>query len=120
VLDQQSALSNDLRSYLTSLEQRLQKLEGLFAELLPDVNLEDMLASSSVTSQNPVLTPESTKMALKSATPTQGGDDTFSETLPDDPDGFDWREEATDDNDLADGMASLSIEPHGAGYLGLY
>jgi transcriptional regulatory protein GAL4 len=102
------------------VEQRLQKVEALFAELLPDLDLEDLLASSSATSPNPLPTSESIQSVARSTSPTQDGDETFSEALPDDPDGFDWREETAEDNDMADGMASLSIEPNGVGYLGLY
>lgn len=39
----------------------------------------------------------------------------MTEAMPDESDGFDWQE---DINALADGMASLSVEPRGAGYLG--
>jgi hypothetical protein len=102
------------------VERRLQKVEALFAELLPDLDLEDLLASSSCTLPNALPTSESIHPMARSSAQTHDGDDTFSEALPDDPDGFDWREETTEDNDMADGMASLSIEPNGVGYLGWY
>lgn len=117
--DQQSEFCADRRRYLSSVEQRLHKLEGLFAELLPDVDLEGMLASSSTSSKTPATLSERVTPTMRRTAPTQEGEDTFSEALPDDPDGFDWREETTDENDFADGMASLSIDPTGAGYLGL-
>ncbi|KAF4119862.1 hypothetical protein GMORB2_3550 [Geosmithia morbida] len=46
---------------------------------------------------------------------TDRTDDSISETVPDEADGFDWQEDV---NGLADGMAALSVEPKGAGYLG--
>lgn len=41
-----------------------------------------------------------------------------SETLPREADGFDWTETAVRLSELSDGMAALSINPEGAGYLG--
>lgn len=41
-----------------------------------------------------------------------------SETLPREADGFDWTETAVRLGELSDGMAALSINPEGAGYLG--
>jgi len=40
------------------------------------------------------------------------------ESLPQDADGFDWTENAISLGELSDGMAALSINPEGAGYLG--
>lgn len=39
----------------------------------------------------------------------------ISEAVPQEPDGFDWQEDFTE---LTDGMAALSVEPKGTGYLG--
>jgi hypothetical protein len=44
--------------------------------------------------------------------------DAALESLPLEADGFDWTEKETELNDVADGMAALSINPEGAGYLG--
>ena len=41
----------------------------------------------------------------------------ISEAVPKEADGFDWQEDV---NELADGMAALSVEPQGTGYLGTY
>jgi len=41
-----------------------------------------------------------------------------AESLPQAADGFDWTENAISLNELADGMAALSVNPEGAGYLG--
>lgn len=43
-----------------------------------------------------------------------------SEALPLEADGFDWTENAVNLNELSDGMAALSIRPEGAGYLGTH
>ena len=118
LLDCPPDLSLDQYSYLTSMERGLHKLESLFAKLLPDVNLEDMLASSTTTLPTPVAAQGPTHSTITRTTSAQEEDDMISEALPDKPDGFDWREETTNLNDLADGMASLSIEPTGTGYLG--
>lgn len=42
----------------------------------------------------------------------------IQETVPDEADGFDWVEQDFTNNDLSDGMAALSINPHGSGYFG--
>lgn len=42
----------------------------------------------------------------------------MSEAVPSEADGYDWQEEAVSANDLVDGMAALTIDPTGAGYLG--
>lgn len=40
-----------------------------------------------------------------------------TEEVPDEAEGFDWEEQLP--NDLADGMAALSVNPRGAGYFGI-
>jgi transcriptional regulatory protein GAL4 len=45
-----------------------------------------------------------------------GQEPAIPEAVPNEPDGFDWQEDV---NDLADGMAALSVEPKGTGYLGM-
>lgn len=116
-------------SYLTSVERRLHRLEALFAELLPEVNLEEALASSSSQSTSatwqqsvsqPLSAPTSPNQSLTGSKSAGERDSTFTEAVPSEPDGFDWKEEATSVDDLADGMASLSVEPTGTGYLGIY
>lgn len=106
--------------YLTSLERRLHKLENLFAELLPGINIEEALAASTTVLTKPRATLNATRSVNTQGTSSQEEDRTFSEALPDESDGFDWKEEATTIDDLADGMAALSVEPTGTGYLGLF
>ncbi|KAM5346113.1 hypothetical protein ACJ41O_009118 [Fusarium nematophilum] len=106
-----------LALYLTSVERRLARLEHLFSQLLPDVNIDDALASRAVEApadiSKPAAYPSAPARATAPSGPNQGG--SISEVVPEDADGFDWQE---DMDELADGMASLYVEPKGAGYLG--
>lgn len=108
--------------YLTQVERRLSNLESLFADLLPDVDLDEALAS---TSRDPAAgslgtraepSVPSAKGAAASQKPPENVEESISEAVPDEADGFDWQEDV---NELADGMASLSVEPKGTGYLGM-
>jgi transcriptional regulatory protein GAL4 len=117
--------------HLTNVENRLQKLEALFARLLPDVDIEDAL--SSMTPRSPYQSPRGNQFE-DALSPDQSSEQPAAvkrvktldrsptgipvEALPEEADGFDWKEEATDVSDLADGMAALSVEPAGIGYLG--
>jgi transcriptional regulatory protein GAL4 len=40
--------------------------------------------------------------------------------VPNNADGFNWQEEDANLDSLTDGMAALSVEPTGVGYLGTY
>lgn len=102
------------------MERRLQSLEKLVAERLPDVNLEEVLKSSSgpapPSRATPVPAAPTPQPEPQEAPSTDKEEQSaISEAVPDAADGFDWQEEA---NDLADGMAALSVEPTGTGYLG--
>jgi len=113
------------------VETRLQSLEALFARLLPDVDIDDELSSSKHRSppqsghgnkfDNAASPDESTEPSTSAKRPKtvdRSSSEPQFEALPQQADGFDWKEEATDIGDLADGMASLSVEPSGIGYLG--
>ncbi|WPH04746.1 Hypothetical protein R9X50_00764100 [Acrodontium crateriforme] len=102
------------RIYLTSVESRLHKLETLFAQLNPDVDLEQALASSN--RSTPAKSPIDTTHGSMSTESKQ--ETTLNEVVPNDADGFDWHEQGATVDDIADGMASLAIEPTGTGYLG--
>jgi transcriptional regulatory protein GAL4 len=106
------------RVYLTEVETRLHKLERLFAERLPDVNIEQALAAVTVTDvrQEPVNEPSSRTTSLTEADLER--QKSLSESLPDEADGFEWTEETNDVSELTDGMAALSVAPAGIGYLG--
>ncbi|PNP86639.1 hypothetical protein FNYG_00029 [Fusarium nygamai] len=104
--------------YLTRVERRLANVERLFHQLLPDVDINEALASRGVevpadasqpnTSMSPPINPSSPD------TPVQASG-AISDAVPAESDGFDWQEDV---DELTDGMASLSVEPRGAGYLG--
>ncbi|EWG52170.1 hypothetical protein FVEG_16939 [Fusarium verticillioides 7600] len=106
------------RDYLTRVERRLANVERLFHQLLPDVDINEALASRDVevpadasqpnTSVSPPINPSSPD------TPVQASG-AISDAVPAESDGFDWQEDV---DELTDGMASLSVEPRGAGYLG--
>ncbi|KAH6653173.1 C6 transcription factor [Truncatella angustata] len=96
-------------------------METLFAQRLPDVNLEEAIAtlhsegpgSPSTINQSP-RTPDFNAIPSPSATAHVNASK-MSEAVPQEADGFDWQE---DFSELADGMAALSVEPKGTGYLG--
>jgi transcriptional regulatory protein GAL4 len=88
--------------------------------LFPGFDLETLVASSqsgtSVAKSEKAAT-KSTKKALLETEETR--DETSApESLPLEADGFDWTETAFRFSDISDGMAALSINPEGAGYLG--
>ena len=115
------AINSYARSYVTSIEKRLKNLEALFAKLLPDVKIDDALSSFAVSPQEDVQAEVRSQGSHASASVPleEGGDGAISEAMPDEANGFDWQEEATSFGELTDGMAALSIEPTGAGYLGI-
>lgn len=98
-------------------------MERLFEQRLPDVDLTRALESNRSSSNERVLE----SILQIEPTPTtevssgeNGGtnNEDLLEALPEEAHGFDWKEEADLDN-LADGMAALSVEPEGVGYLGM-
>ena len=90
------------------------------AQRLPDVNIDEALASGSfdevdkVHKESPSAKPSHVTSGAP-PTPLDAGSSSISEAVPEGPDGFDWQEDV---NELADGMAALSVEPKGTGYLG--
>jgi transcriptional regulatory protein GAL4 len=111
-------------SYLTRVERRLANVERLFSQLLPDVDINEALASRGVeapadasqpnASLSPPINLTSPDNAISPDSPLQLGG-AISDAVPAEVDGFDWQEDV---DELTDGMASLSVEPRGAGYLG--
>ncbi len=107
--------------HLTQVETRLQKLEALFSRLLPNTDIEEAISSlpspqlpTQISDSRPV------EAATVKAKPEIVHEDEMSEALPQEADGFEWKEEASDVNHTSDGMAALSVEPSGIGYLGMY
>lgn len=98
------------------------------AQKLPDVDVDDALASLATASPSTQLTHVKTisfptdqrrlgATPLGSSSKDHAAHESISEAVPEEADGFDWQEEA---NDLVDGMAALAVEPTGTGYLGWY
>ncbi|SCN99532.1 GAL4-Transcription factor [Fusarium fujikuroi] len=106
------------RDYLTKVERRLANLERLFHQLLPDVDINEALVSRGVEAPvdasqlNTALSPSSNPTSPEAPVQASGA---ISDAVPAESDGFDWQEDV---DELTDGMASLSVEPRGAGYLG--
>ncbi|OAX81130.1 hypothetical protein ACJ72_04532 [Emergomyces africanus] len=110
------------RQNLTYAEDRIRKLEATISTLLPNVDIEALLDSSAPqppgaqrpqepeSPQKPPLVATSKDVAATS--------EAASEALPQLADGFDWAEKELTLSELSDGMAALSIQPEGAGYLG--
>ncbi|KAK9240052.1 fungal-specific transcription factor domain-containing protein [Lipomyces kononenkoae] len=143
------------RKYLTQVETRVERLEALISQLLPSVDIDELLVNNtgqksiaqaaiarrSVSESSGDQSPELVsprRSTIKSELDdlydiSPGGlevepDDEFDngnhqpipmqESFPDEADGFDWVEQDLVNNDLSDGMAALSINPHGSGYFG--
>lgn len=93
-------------------------MERLFHQLLPDVDINEALASRGIevpadaSQLNTSLSPPSNPTSPDTPVQASGA---ISDAVPAESDGFDWQEDV---DELADGMASLSVEPRGAGYLG--
>jgi hypothetical protein len=105
--------------YLTAVEQRVRNLEKLFAQLLPNVNVEEALSTNAVSGRDSQLVQD-----VSTTAPVRKGSEvrrqeSMSEALPDEADGFEWKEETADLAELTDGMAALSVDPAGIGYLGM-
>ena len=94
-------LGNDILTserYLTSVENRLRRLEALFGELLPDVDIEAALASHK---KSPSITAVKTEDTAVGTAESQTN--LQYEALPLVAAGFEWKESSTDIDELADG-----------------
>ncbi|KAK7205883.1 putative C6 transcription factor, partial [Myxozyma melibiosi] len=109
------------RKYLTQVETRVDRLEALISELIPNADIDKLLAMS--------VHDHAWRKSNGSIPGKKSQDDAadakdehqpiaIQETVPDEADGFDWVEQDFTHNDLSDGMAALSINPHGSGYFG--
>ncbi|KAJ6278777.1 fungal-specific transcription factor domain-containing protein [Bipolaris maydis] len=109
------------RAYLTSVEKRLHSLEALVAQLVPGVNIEELLSSPNAAIPTPQIIQSRTPDAALSpqgSTKSNSNEPPLPEAVPNDVDGFNWKEEDLNIDGLTDGMAALSVEPTGVGYLG--
>lgn len=82
---------------------------------MPDVNIDEALASAAYETRALSSSHASAASPDRPQLPRQASE-SISEVVPAQADGFDWQEDV---NDLADGMAALSVEPTGTGYLGM-
>jgi transcriptional regulatory protein GAL4 len=122
------ASTQTLARYLSSVEKRLASVESLVSQLLPGIDLEDVLSSPDLTKGTlPIAaspTSEPFQPGASSLTPGSSHDTprepVIPEAVPNDADGFNWQEENVSVDGLTDGMAALSVEPAGVGYLGIY
>lgn len=113
--------------YLTSVEKRLVNLENLVTQLLPGINIDDVLSSPDLAKAALPIAGPSESGAVQTTTPSaisrdqQDADSEplIPEAVPNNADGFNWQEEDINVDGLTDGMAALSVEPTGVGYLGM-
>jgi transcriptional regulatory protein GAL4 len=110
------------RNNLTAAEDQVRDLETAIKALFPGVDIETVLSSTIRPSENAsvktnIAASPSSKLSPSSREASHEAEAT-SESLPQAADGFDWTENAVSLNELADGMAALSVNPEGAGYLG--
>jgi transcriptional regulatory protein GAL4 len=107
------------RICLTSVERRLHKLEKLFAQYLPDLDLEDALTLTTLPEIKQEEMVDAGSVISSSTEADVNPRDPLSEALPDEADGFEWKEATTDVSSLTDGMAALSVKPTRISYLGM-
>ncbi|KAF2997187.1 lactose regulatory protein lac9 and GAL4-like protein [Curvularia kusanoi] len=108
-------------------KSRLQGLESIVSQLLPGVSIDDLLNSPDPVQASGLTPGPSTPGVLQStaiSTPRSdsgtavSNDPVLPEAVPSNADGFNWQEEDANLDSLTDGMAALSVEPTGVGYLG--
>lgn len=86
----------------------------MIARLIPGVELEYVLTNAQHASEQSLSSVKNESSQTGSSNVIASGVD----TLPQEATGFDWTEHETSLGGLADGMAALSINPTGAGYMG--
>ena len=97
------------------------------SQLLPGINIDDVLKSSDLAQSSSlaavprtpdVLRPSVIPSPASDSSPAIASDPVLPEAVPSNADGFNWQEEDANVDSLTDGMAALSVEPTGVGYLG--
>jgi transcriptional regulatory protein GAL4 len=112
--------------YLTGVEKRLVNLENLVTQLLPGINIDDVLSSPDLAKATLPIAGPGESGAVQTTTPSAisrdhqdaNSEPLIPEAVPNNADGFNWQEEDVNVDGLTDGMAALSVEPTGVGYLG--
>ncbi|EHL01383.1 putative Uncharacterized transcriptional regulatory protein C1F7.11c [Glarea lozoyensis 74030] len=100
--------------HLQEAEERVRELEAVISKLVPGINLKSVLKSAQHVPQESSGT-ENPSLQTGSGNGIASG----VESLPNEANGFDWMEHELTFDRLVDGMAALSVNPTGAGYLGL-
>jgi transcriptional regulatory protein GAL4 len=108
------------------VEKRLVNLENLVTQLLPGINIDDVISSPDLAKATLSIAGPSEPGAVQATTPfpisreshDAESEPVIPEAVPTNADGFDWQEEDLNVDGLTDGMAALSVEPTGIGYLG--
>jgi transcriptional regulatory protein GAL4 len=109
------------------VEKRLASVESLVSQLLPGINIDDVLSSPDLAKATLSSVGHAvTEAAQTTTTPNISNDSrdishepVIPEAVPNNADGFNWQEENVSVDGLTDGMAALSVEPTGVGYLGI-
>lgn len=106
---------------MSSVEKRLSNLEGLVTQLLPGIDIDAVLASPELAKASLPQASRAESEGAQRATPARevSSEPVIPEAVPNSAEGFEWKEEDSSLDALADGMAALSVEPSGVGYLGI-
>jgi len=115
-LDRHTAFCRELTSdsNLNAAEERIKELEAIIDNLLSGAKVESILPSVQPASWQ-------SSERIRDVAPQPDISSAIGsgvESLPPSASGFDWAEHEALLGGLADGMAALSINPSGAGYLG--
>jgi transcriptional regulatory protein GAL4 len=99
----------------------LGNLESLVTQLLPGIDIEAVLASPELAKASlpHVNSAESEDTQRATSSRDVSSEPVIPEAVPNSAKGFEWKEEDSSVDVLADGMAALSVEPSGVGYLGI-
>ncbi|KAL6709123.1 hypothetical protein ACN47E_001939 [Coniothyrium glycines] len=115
------------RAYLTGVEKRLHDLENIISQILPGTNIDDVLSTPELLQRGaqaqhsaiPEISQPLTALSPQGSTNSATNEPVLPEAVPSHVDGFNWQEEDITVESLTDGMAALSVEPTGVGYLGM-
>lgn len=96
-------------------------LESLVTQLLPGIDIDAVLASPELAKASLPQVNHAESEKPQRATPSRdvSTEPVIPEAVPNSAEGFEWKEQDASVDVLADGMAALSVEPSGVGYLGI-
>ena len=96
-------------------------LENLITQLLPGIDIDAVLASPELAKASLPHVNSTESETPERAAPSRdaSSEPVLPEAVPNSAEGFAWKEEDSSVDVLADGMAALSVEPSGVGYLGI-